>query len=219
MKNRRQNVEAKSEGRDGGFTLLEVMLALALMVILMGGIYAIADGSIQLATEVSQSQNREMLVHSFIQLAKRNIENLPGNGGMTLLAEEEGRFYVTEVAFIESPLAFSFAAVPAGFNRVFLKSKGDPRGWLNVYLLYLNIEEEDEFSQGTGGYDEEEGIKLPLLDRVSVFEWRFYDPELEEWQVIWEDETNKPSFVAIRGFPVSPRGYKAAHPAPPPSAD
>ncbi len=183
------------EARDErGFTLLEVMLALLLIVILMGGIYAIANGSIQLSSEVAQAQNREMLVHSFVQLCKRNIELLPGNAGMTLFAAEDGRFYETEVTFINSPLAFSFAAVPGGYDKVILRSVGDPRGYLRAELVYLNEEEEEEFS---GGLDDEVGITLPLLDGVSVFEWRFYDQNLEEWQVEWEDETRRPSFVEL----------------------
>lgn len=191
--------ETGERGRDGarekGFTLLEVTLALMLIVILMGGIYSIATGAIQLGAEVSEAQNREMLVHSFLQLCRRNIESLPGNSGMTLLAEESGRYYVTEVAFINAPLAFSFAAVPAGFDKAVLKSEADPRGYLRVNLLYLN--EEDEESLGTGLSDEGDGITLPLLDGVSVFEWRFYDQDTDLWEVVWEDETKRPSFVEL----------------------
>ncbi|MFV1996281.1 MAG: hypothetical protein ACC661_12665 [Verrucomicrobiales bacterium] len=199
-------IERESRGREdrwrgkaeGGFTLLEVTLTLMLIVILMGGIYSIAAGAIQLGSEVSETQNREMLVHSFLQLCRRNIEALPGNAGMTLLAEETGRFYVTEVAFVDAPLAFAFAAVPAGYNKTILMSEADSRGFLNVSLRYLNVDEEDAF---TGSSDQEEGIRLPLLEGVNVFEWRFYDVETDEWQVIWEDEEKRPSFVELNlGF-------------------
>ena len=180
-----------------GFTLLEVTLALSLLVILMGGVYSIATGAIQLGAEVSESQNREMLVHSFLQLCRRNIERLPGNGEMILFAEEDGRYYVTEVSFLDTPLAFSFAAIPAGYDKVVLESVADPRGYLQVNLRFLNEEEENTVSETTT-YDEEGAITLPLLDGVSVFEWRFYDLEEKEWLVVWEEEEDgRPSFVEL----------------------
>lgn len=182
-----------------GFTLLEVTLALGLVVMLMGGIYTIARGSLELGTEIAVEQRRQMLIHSFVQLCKRNIEGLPGNGGMTLFADEDGRFYVSEIAFQDTPLAFSFASIPAGFTRVVLKSEADERGYLQVKLVYLNEEEAEEYEQA--GLVQDEGIELPLLTEVSVFEWRFYDPDLEEWQVEWEDETKRPAFVELNlGF-------------------
>ncbi|MEM7147439.1 MAG: prepilin-type N-terminal cleavage/methylation domain-containing protein [Verrucomicrobiota bacterium] len=187
-------------GRERGFTLLEVTLALGLVVMLMGGIYTIARGSLELGTEIALEQRRQMLIHSFVQLCKRNIEGLPGNGTLTLQADEDGRFYVTELAFAENPLAFTFAAIPAGFEKVVLKSEADARGYLQVKLLFLNEEEAELYDDG-GFKAEELGVELPLLTEVSVFEWRFYDEDLEEWQVEWLDDTKRPSFVEMNlGF-------------------
>jgi hypothetical protein len=153
-----------------------------------------------LGTEIAIEQRRQMLIYSFVQLCKRNIEGLPGNGRMTLIADEDGRFYVTEISFEDNPLAFSFAAIPAGFTRVVLKSEADERGYLQVKLVFLNEEDVEIYDQG-GFSADELGVELPLLTEVSVFEWRFYDEDLEEWQVEWEDDTKRPSFVELNlGF-------------------
>ncbi|MEM8955487.1 MAG: hypothetical protein AAGD22_15140 [Verrucomicrobiota bacterium] len=196
----RRTDERSGRKPSGGFTLLEVTLALGLVVMLMGGIYTIARGSLELGTEIAVEQRRQMLIHSFVQLCKRNIEGLPGNGTLTLEADEDGRFYVTELAFAENPLAFSFAAIPAGFEKVIMKSEADARGYLQVKLLFLDEEEAELYEEG-GFSADELGVELPLLTEVSVFEWRFYDEDLEEWQVEWLDDTRRPSFVEMNlGF-------------------
>ncbi len=71
-------------GTQAGFTLIEVMMAFALFMFLIGGIFKIASASFQVSAKVTEKGQREMHVAAFFDLVRRNFSAMPGNGKLTM---------------------------------------------------------------------------------------------------------------------------------------
>ena len=185
----------------GGFTLLEIVLGMAILGLIVSGVYAVATGTVALSNSVSEAQNEEIRLHNFLRLLRRNFERLPGNAGITLMpVSGRGGAEETDVVFYDFPLAFHWPSVPAGSARVVLMSKASARGAMDVGLLYLNEEAEEDFRSQMGSSSQMPGLWLHLMSDVSLFEWSFYDETLGdrgEWVFEWEDSAKRPSIVRL----------------------
>lgn len=187
---------AEPARRSRGFTLLEVILGLALIVLLIGGIYAIAAASLQMSNAVVENQAAEMHLHSFVNLLRRNIEGLPGNAKLRMEAPDTaGGVYHSEFVLEEYPLAFSWANVAAGSRVVILATEKDPLGGIRFRVRYLNEEEAEAY--GSGSLHADDGISLELLDGVKAVLWRFYDTQTEEWVEEWPNAAQRPSMIEL----------------------
>lgn len=182
-------------GGKHGFTLLEVVLAMALIALLVGGIYGVARGAVQISSKVVRNQQRSMTVHSFLELCRRNFETMPGNAKIELISEGSVGQFLTELVITDYPLAFTWTGVPAGSAEVIMKTEKETSGSIRVVLQYLNEEEAEDRENALGSRDF--GVKLTLLNEVKLLQWRFWDPRTEEWEVEWVDNARRPSLVEL----------------------
>jgi prepilin-type N-terminal cleavage/methylation domain-containing protein len=60
-----------------GFTLLEVIAALALISLIIGGVYGVADGALRLSTSMNKARMAEMRVTNFVNQWRDYLENVP----------------------------------------------------------------------------------------------------------------------------------------------
>ncbi|MCH1504677.1 MAG: prepilin-type N-terminal cleavage/methylation domain-containing protein [Verrucomicrobiales bacterium] len=185
--------------RDRGFTLIEIVLGMAILGLIVSGIYAVAVGTVKLSNAVSESQNEEIRLHNFLRLLRRNFERMPGNAGITMLPIN-GNPPETDIVFYNYPLAYYWPSVPAGSSRVVLMSKKSSRGSLDVGLLYLDEEAPEDYRSSMGGISQQPGLWLNLLSDVMVFRWTFFDETLGdagEWVELWEDPQKRPGIVRL----------------------
>ena len=177
-----------------GFTLIEVVLGLALMALLIGGVFAVARGSLQVASEVTENQQYSMKIYSFLELLRRSCEDMPGNG-QVLLRPKDAAGIESDIAFVEYPLAFSWAGIPAGSHAVVLRTTRTPNGWLESRVFYLTEEMADEYLEGDRL--DETAPNLRLMDQMKLLQWRVYDQAREEWVTEWEQTSKRPSLVEL----------------------
>ncbi|MBC7979534.1 MAG: prepilin-type N-terminal cleavage/methylation domain-containing protein, partial [Armatimonadetes bacterium] len=69
----------QSSGPSDGFTLLELVIALLLIALLVGMVFATARSSLVLGNTVVKTQNEEMLNQAFFDLLENRFGSLPGN--------------------------------------------------------------------------------------------------------------------------------------------
>lgn len=185
---------SRSNRRPKGFTLVEVVLGLALMALLVGGVFAVARGALKVASEVTENQQYSMKIHSFLELLRRTCEETPGNGKV-ILRPLDSRGNESDVAFLEYPLAFAWSGVPAGSEAIVVRTTNSANGWLESKVYYLNEEQADEYIN-----DErldESAPHLLLMDQMKMMQWRVYDQRNEEWVTEWEENTARPSLVEL----------------------
>ncbi|CAN5248463.1 hypothetical protein BH23VER1_BH23VER1_32250 [soil metagenome] len=181
--------------KPGAFTLIEVVIAMSLIALLVGGIYAVAQGAFRVSNEVVRAQQRSMLVHSFVELCRRNFEAMPGNGQVELVSEGGAGQFLTQLIFTDYPMAFTWSGVAAGSAEVIMLTEPESRGSLRVKLQYLDPEEAEKRRAALAPGDL--GTSLELLSGVRVLQWRFYDPRTEEWETEWVDASRRPTLVEL----------------------
>jgi prepilin-type N-terminal cleavage/methylation domain-containing protein len=180
------------------FTLIEVLLGLALFGILVGGIFSVQRGAMEVSKEVTERQGKTMRMHSFCELLRRNFEALPGNAKVFLLPNGGAQSGLSDVAFTNYPLAFTWPGVPAGSNSVIFRTARSESGvGLAASLLYLDEEQAAEFEANQ--LDERKVLaKLNLMEGIMTLDWRFFNDATQQWEVEWlRTQTARPSFIEM----------------------
>lgn len=188
----------RSFARRRGFTLIEVLLALALMGMLTAGIFAVQRGAMQVSAEVTTSQEQTLKMHSFCELLRRNLEQLPGNARLVLTPMGGLNSGFSELAFVDYPLAFTWPGVPAGAKTVLFRTEPVIGGLgMQAAVVYLNEEQSQDYENGR--WDERDAMaRLTLIDGLRTLTWRLYDGSVQEWMYEWpRTNTRRPAFAEI----------------------
>lgn len=189
----------RNRRRRAGFSLMEVLLALALLALLAGGIFAVQRGAISVSAEVAAAQTQTLRMHSFCELLRRTFEQAPGNARVYLTLTGGQYSGLSDVAFVDYPLAFTWPGIPAGSKTVIFRTQRAASGLgAEARLLYLDEEETQLYEQGRS-----EGSRaiadVLLMESIRNLTWRFYDDRKQEWELEWPRTNNRrPTFVELR---------------------
>ncbi len=168
------------------FTLLEMIVALSAFLILMGGIFAIANGTMELGSDLALAQERSLIRQSFISFIRRSFRNLPGEAEVRLSVRASGSTYVPTLNFVNGGSSFTPGGALPPDTSVDLFAEERPGGYLRVGLRVLDDRQTAAMrSNQTVRYNRDQPT-IPLLDNVSRFEWRFYDPSTNRWENNWK---------------------------------
>ena len=175
------------------FTLLELVIALLLIALLVGMVFATARSSLMLGNKVVQTQNEEMLHQAFFDLLENRISRLPGNTRMELTVSDAGSHYLSELTLQNVPLSFTWGGGERTAKAVRLSTVKRRSGYLDIVLSYYENEiiEEDSSETAGGGFastaaPEEPFAEIVLLSDVAYFEWRVLDGRTMEYQYDWD---------------------------------
>jgi prepilin-type N-terminal cleavage/methylation domain-containing protein len=195
--------------RRSGFTLVEVLIGLALFSMLVGGIFAVQKGALEVSREVVESETRTLRMHSFCELLRRTFEQMPGNAKVNLRYYGGSGSDLTEVAFTDYPLALNWPGVTAGAKTVIFRTERSVGIGLRAAILYLDEEQADSWTKKNGDFDETKILaRITIMDGIAALGWRFYDDSLaspsqagrteEAWVNEWlVDNTRRPSEVEM----------------------
>lgn len=172
----------------GGFTLLEVMLAIAVMGLVSISIYRFVDTTLE-ATQVSVVRfQEEGHLEGFSHFVRSQLSDLPV--GLAAIAGEPHRFNQ-----ISSDELRWLARPGSGLLTRF---------GVGEYYVTLTMQEKE------GGGGQELGLRrqettgnekpswYPLLGGVKEFEVRYFDGRTSEWVEKWTDVTVRPVIVSIK---------------------
>lgn len=96
---------------DRAFTLLEVIIALAILSLITGTIYAIVGGSTQATIEIQAIQKENRRMKAFIEQLRRVFATMPANGQIELRVIEQDPL-LQELVLRNVPDAFLFGERP-----------------------------------------------------------------------------------------------------------
>ncbi len=153
-----------------------------ILALLLAGIFAIVGSTTELASEIGQSHKRESEVHGFAQFCERTFRRLPGVAEVRLRVKESGRQYLSELALKNSlsPLGSSGAE-----GLTILRTEQTTDGYLRIVLESLSNEESAAHELGKGGVVK---TRLMLLENVSQYEWKIFNPRSNQWEGVWNDK-------------------------------
>jgi len=121
--------------RRAGFTLLELTIAVALMSLLIGMVFAIARSSLALGNTVVQTQNEEMLHQAFFELLGKRLSSLPGNTRLDLKVQDSSGQYLTDLTLQNVQLAFTWGGPPRVAKAVQIPTVPRPSGFLSMFSI------------------------------------------------------------------------------------
>ena len=174
------------------FTLLEMMVALSAFVMLMGGIFAISQGTMELGNDMGLAQDRSQIRQNFVEFLRRSFRNLPGDAEVRLSVQAKGSSYVPTLNFVNGGSSFTPGVSLAPDTSVELFADERPGGYLRVTLRVLDQKQTQAVRSNQKVSYRRDQITLPLLDNVSRFEWRFFDTTTNRWENNWKQGERRP---------------------------
>jgi prepilin-type N-terminal cleavage/methylation domain-containing protein len=145
------------------FTLLEMMLSVAVFVLLVTSAFSLVGATSELMTEVSEAQNEA------------------ANSALEFHYHDRGGRFDTYLTLVNAPEAFDFGVNSRDeIRRVVLAAEIQSTGFIRAGLYYLTdlaFEEaqKTDFQTINAPY-------IELIPRMRQLSWRFYDPLSREWK-------------------------------------
>jgi hypothetical protein len=173
------------------FTLFEVMLALGILVLLTGSIFAILQASLAAVEEIQKQQQRGRTYFGLTELCRKTFRTLPASatveGGVY---EEDGKYY-SRVIIRQSPKAFAWGEDTRYLGESILSARPQLGGLYSFGLLRQTEADAQQFAL-------KETPRWLLLARdIREVRWRFYDPRTTQWQEEWKDPSLHPGLVEL----------------------
>jgi prepilin-type N-terminal cleavage/methylation domain-containing protein len=186
--------DRRAPGARSGFTLLEVVLALALLALLVSAIYAIVQGAMGATITVTREENRNREVEGYIDLLRRSLRTLPGEGTITyeiveLLGKKIPKLTVDGGSFI-----FPGGSLAGMYSAMILTAREQVGG---LWTLGLERELTDEEKKERTSLEDDPRAFLPLVSDVTTFQWRFYDTRTQQWREEWTERSTRPGAIEL----------------------
>ncbi|MES2594971.1 MAG: prepilin-type N-terminal cleavage/methylation domain-containing protein [Verrucomicrobiota bacterium] len=169
-----------------GFTLLEMIVALSMFVLLIGGVYSIAQSTLELTDSISLAQDRSMIRQNFIEFLRRSFRTLPAEAEVRLAVKQKGGSYVPTMNIVNGGSSFTPGLSLAPDTSVDVYAEERPGGYLRVMLRVLDARQTQSVRSNQPVRYTTDQITLPLLDNVSRFEWKFFDSATNRWENNWK---------------------------------
>lgn len=178
--------------RRGGFTLLEVVIAIGLMGLLIGTIFRVAQSSMQLSQSVVEEQNVTMERNAFFNLLKNHFEQIPGNAVMRLESYEARDRTLFNLTFQNVPMSFNWGEVPMTAEAVQLATVEQRDGFVDVVLRFYDVEILED-SDSTGDADAEPVAEITLIENMWLCDCEVIDGNnMGEPLQVWDNNGQLP---------------------------
>jgi prepilin-type N-terminal cleavage/methylation domain-containing protein len=167
-----------------GFTLLEVIIGLALISILIGGVYGVASATIGLGKSMADSRVGETRVTNFVSQWREYLETLPA----------DTRFHAGDT------IRFEGGGIPFTWHRLTRRADAVEFEMKNHSLIVRHLKRPrtarspDEFRVLA---------EMPLLEGLRVFRCEYYEQVEKKWFSVWDlkKRPQAPLFMRMRfGF-------------------
>ena len=183
-------------------TLIEVMVALGVLVILVGGIFMVVQTALKTVLLIDTRASREDEITNLTDILRSNFRNLPSRAHLTAVPVTDGK--VPEFLFIvrNAPGFLTWLSAAESENEIVLlafrqdSADGHWRACLKRFVPAANFPREE--------FDPKAILKaaagIPWLELVADIERvgiRFFDGNRREWQDTWTDWRLRPALIEL----------------------
>ena len=188
MKNRRDILQ-----RSAAFTLLEVLISIAIFMLLAGGIFESVRAAFTASAEVVNAQLDAERLDAFQQFMRKVFLSLPPDAKVELkLRTQSGLGDVVEVLLWPVPSFLQFGTDTS--DGASISAQPDGRGGFRVMLGFFNSEDSsDERDQRLS----QEATWLTLLPGVKQIRWRFAPTRNPVYADTWNEQTGRPGLAEL----------------------
>jgi len=178
--------------RYGGFTLLEIMLAAAILAGMALAIYRFVQSNIlalRISSEITASDARYDALRDLLMTQWQSLA--PGSGALTgeaLKVNDVSRDQITWTCGAGPGLLTRYAA---GDFIVSMRVRPESEKSDRVDLGFLRKPQEDR------SFTNVHETWVPLLENIRSLQIRYFDPRLNTWQDKWTDNVTLPRLVKV----------------------
>ena len=167
--------------RARAFTLLEVVIVLAITALVITAVYSLAQGTLTLADEVRRAERRDTRKQAFTTFCEHLFTTLPSTAALNLKTTQSGGEYLTQLELqnVSSP----FDGTPNCI--VTLATQALPGGGLRMVITC-----QPQVTNPLDKQNAKSAYSVLLFDDLLQCEWRVYVPATRQWATIWTEETN-----------------------------
>jgi len=179
-------------GRLRGFTLLELSLALAILMLLVGVLYAIVDATFRSSAALQERQDRTREMNAFLSLCRKSFANMPGTVTFQARLVPDGDRVSAELIFRNAPGMLWWGSGDETASTI-LGVRGQVGGLVGMGILQDSEEEIASYLNG----DTASRPWLILLPDLRDAQWRFFEPTSGIWENDWTNLSARPSFAEL----------------------
>jgi prepilin-type N-terminal cleavage/methylation domain-containing protein len=197
------------------FTLIEIVIAMTILGMITGTLFALIQGSVRGAAEIERIQRENDSINRFLDLCRRTFTTMPSTATLTLTLLDPNSPTTSgqEITISGAPHSFGFGFNPLSYKDTILGLRPDPNAVTDqngALLNYLCLSREDLIPQtdangmalrqettGLSAPDEQGRYWMPLLPEVVSVKWRFYKEADQTWLEEWDD-SNWPDLIDIQ---------------------
>lgn len=174
------------------FTLVEIMVSVAIFVLLVGGIFSAVQAAFTTSNVIIETQLQTERFNAFQQFLRRLFVSLPANAMVELrIRGAAGRGDVIELLMWPMPEHLRFGSM-AG-DGLALSAVPDGRGRFTFSVGYFLTSDPPEVRDAVL----EEAEWLPLLPDVARVRWKFADARNPILSETWGQNSGRPGLAEL----------------------
>lgn len=178
----------------GGFTLLEVLLAISIFVLLAGAIYFVVASSVAVGEMVGDHQITSRGLDACERFLRDGFRNLPAAAQIEVGTRDMGQLGTAIDLVIRRAVGgFSIGNMDASGSSVVLSAMPDGRGKARLSLTRFA----EKLSESELQAHLARAEWLPLLEDIDALRWRFRPPGVPRFAEIWKRGQGRPEFVEL----------------------
>jgi len=181
-----------------GFTLLEMMMALAAFILLVSAVFTLMSGVIQSTATLQNNQNLHDQTSALNAFMKKKLEQMPANSTIVSYQRGEGEGLLQN-GIIFGNLNFATA----------IDAKAQPNGYYTLRIATFETSAAPDQPPDArqvlllaATTDDPTMTWTPLMTDIKMLDWKFLDFNATQWVDLWSS-TSPPNLVE---FSLQPSG-------------
>lgn len=198
--------------RRRAFTLLEMIIAMAVFSIVSASIFGVVQVSMQATADVEEAQRVSQQVNAFTELCRKSLAALPPQAELRMVPAEENEENGQELVLRNTPLSFALGAGALNYGSTTLGLRQQKDGLYSLAISrsdFMPPEGESMEVRGATSESDAEDVAfepdeqgrywLVLIPDLAWASWRFYDPAVSDWVESWTKKT-RPRLIELQLF-------------------
>lgn len=178
--------------RARAFTLVEVLVAIAIFILLAGGIFATVQTGFTASSEVAEAQLHSERFRAFQQFLRRLFLSLPPDATLELrIRKDAARGDFIELLIEPVPGSVRFGPSPG--DGMALTAVPDGKGRFTFSMAY--------FETDNVNLDPDSALEnadwMPLLPDVTTARWKFADARNPILSETWQSNSGRPGLAEL----------------------
>ncbi len=178
-----------------GFTLLEVTVAMAILVIIAGSIFAVLRGTISEVSVLSEEQSRQQEIDGFIELCRKTFRMLPAEASLEGRVRQDSGAVLPEILIRKAPESLAWGKVEDYDTISVIGLRPQIGGHFSLGLLRVSDPKNPLVDPVIASKAED---WLTLIPDVSKIEWRYYDARSAMWMDILPAGSGRPAAIEMK---------------------